>query len=398
MNRFLATTTLLCGLWSTAASAANYQIFELGTLGGGTSFALDVNENRQVTGNSQEPLAEPAPRLNAFYWDQSSSMSNVGVLSGSNNFSRGYAINDAGVIVGESDNNSSRAFVYNSGAMVGLTRLAGDNDRGVAHSVNNSGVIVGISSNGSVSRATKWLFDGSTYVPSDLGTVAGTTAATGRAWDVNDSGVAVGLSSNAAGTSQATMWNDLSAANLGSLGDGAQFSQAYAVNEANIAVGASLTGQTVGELIGTSSTTSVTRAFVWQSGAISELSPLNLYTAINNGPTTNYHSVAMDVNGAGLIVGNSQRIAGAAAVATLWKNGQAIDLNAMLPAGSGWTLLSAEGINDRGDIVGYGSFGGQTRAFLMTVPEPTTLVGAVVGMLGIAIRRRSVVKLQRQKA
>ena len=43
---------------------------------------------------------------------------------------------------------------------------------------------------------------------------------------------------------------------------------------------------------------------------------------------------------------------------------------AALPAGSGWNLRSAEGINADGAIVGYGTFGGNTRAFLLTpVPE-----------------------------
>jgi hypothetical protein len=81
-----------------------------------------------------------------------------------------------------------------------------------------------------------------------------------------------------------------------------------------------------------------------------------------------------------LVVGNSQRIAGSPAVATLWKNGQPINLNALVPAGSGWDLRSAEGINDRGDIVGFGVFGGQSRAFMLTVPEPGAL-----GLLSVAV-------------
>jgi hypothetical protein len=38
------------------------------------------------------------------------------------------------------------------------------------------------------------------------------------------------------------------------------------------------------------------------------------------------------------------------------------DLTMLLPAGSGWTLEAASGINDRGQIVGNGSNG----AFLLT--------------------------------
>jgi probable HAF family extracellular repeat protein len=265
--------------------------------------------------------------------------------------------------------------------MSGLTRLAGDNDNGVAHDINNAGVIVGISNNGTVSRPTKWTHNGTAYVPADLGTVAGMPSSTGRAWAINQNGVAAGLSTNAAGTSQATLWNGGTITNLTSLGDGTRFSQAMGLNDVNVVVGSSSTGQTVGDLTGNGSTTSITRAFVWQGGVISELSPANLYTPVNNGPTTNYHSVAVDINNAGLVVGNSQRISGSAAVATLWENGMAMDLNTLIPADGGWTLLSAEGINAGGDIVGFGTLGGATHAYLLTpVPEPSTWLLLLTGM------------------
>ncbi|HMO27216.1 MAG TPA: hypothetical protein PKB10_13215, partial [Tepidisphaeraceae bacterium] len=325
-----------------------------------------------------------APRLNAYLWSPPGGpMQNIGTLPGSNNFSRGYAINDFGVIVGESDNNTSRAFRWDGVNMTGLTRLAGDNDRGVAHDINNAGVIVGISSNGTVSRATRW----TNGVAEDLGTIAGTTTATGRAWAINQNGAIAGLSTNASGTSQATLWNNGVITNLGSLGDGTRFGQAYGLNNSLVVVGATSTGQTVGQLIGTSSTTGITRAFRWENGTMTELEPFNLYSPTNTGSDTNYHSVANDINDDGLIVGKSERVLGSAAVATLWENGVPIDLNTLIAPGSGWMLRSAEGINDAGDIVGFGTFNGQTRAFLLTVPEPGVL-SLVVGAGFLALRRR----------
>ena len=53
--------------------------------------------------------------------------------------------------------------------------------------------------------------------------------------------------------------------------------------------------------------------------------------------------------------------------ATLWRAGMAIDLNMLLPAGSGWMLLDARDINDSGVVVGYGILDGLTQAFSMVV-------------------------------
>ena len=46
------------------------------------------------------------------------------------------------------------------------------------------------------------------------------------------------------------------------------------------------------------------------------------------------------------------------------------DLNAFLPAGSGWTLKEARAINNRGQIIGSGKLHEQEHMFLLT---PVTL-------------------------
>jgi hypothetical protein len=69
------------------------------------------------------------------------------------------------------------------------------------------------------------------------------------------------------------------------------------------------------------------------------------------------------------------------------------DLNDLIPAGSGWLLKSAWGINDAGWITGDGTVNGQDHAYLLTpvgVPEPSSLLlagGALAG--GWAVRRRA---------
>jgi probable HAF family extracellular repeat protein len=46
------------------------------------------------------------------------------------------------------------------------------------------------------------------------------------------------------------------------------------------------------------------------------------------------------------------------------------DLNDLISPDSGWTLCEAGGINDSGQIVGYGEIGGNTHAFN---PYPRTI-------------------------
>ncbi len=82
--------------------------------------------------------------------------------------------------------------------------------------------------------------------------------------------------------------------------------------------------------------------------------------------------------------------------AFLYGDGVLVDLNSLLPPGSGWVLGQATGINDSGQIVGEGIINGQTHGFLLSpsaqpsVPEPGTLallVTAFSGLLAYGWRR-----------
>jgi probable HAF family extracellular repeat protein len=74
-------------------------------------------------------------------------------------------------------------------------------------------------------------------------------------------------------------------------------------------------------------------------------------------------------------VGESNSATGDSAFLWTSKSGMQ-DLNNLLDAsGNGWALKQADGINDRGQIVGYGVHNGVTHGFLLTpTPEPSTLV------------------------
>src|SRR5205807_747160 len=86
--------------------------------------------------------------------------------------------------------------------------------------------------------------------------------------------------------------------------------------------------------------------------------------------------------------------------------GGMIDLNTLVTSGgSGWLLLSADGINDNGQIVGEGIVGDTQHAFLLTpdqsataVPEPSSLAIWGLAALGLVIgsvRRRTPLKAAR---
>jgi probable HAF family extracellular repeat protein len=52
--------------------------------------------------------------------------------------------------------------------------------------------------------------------------------------------------------------------------------------------------------------------------------------------------------------------------AIVWVDNVPVDLNRLIPKGSGWYLQSAESQNDAGQIAGYGVIHGETHAFLAT--------------------------------
>ena len=101
------------------------------------------------------------------------------------------------------------------------------------------------------------------------------------------------------------------------------------------------------------------------------------------------------INASGTAVGFSQN-GGCATVGGLWDwngNGYDVyDINSLVVNLGGWDLFAPQGINDAGQIVGFGfdEFGVNRGWLLEAVPEPGTwamLIGGF-GMVGAAARRR----------
>jgi len=51
--------------------------------------------------------------------------------------------------------------------------------------------------------------------------------------------------------------------------------------------------------------------------------------------------------------------------AIVWEGKVPVDLNTLIPADSGWYLQSTASVNNLGEIVGWGTIGGNTHAFLL---------------------------------
>lgn len=100
-------------------------------------------------------------------------------------------------------------------------------------------------------------------------------------------------------------------------------------------------------------------AALWQNGNVT------------NPDTTGNFSAAYGINDLGTVVGFVWTNSGGeytSGHAVLWQSTNAYDLNAYIPTNSGWVLLGAGAINNKGQIVGVGSRTNEVgaRSFLLT--------------------------------
>jgi probable HAF family extracellular repeat protein len=200
----------------------------------------------------------------------------------------------------------------------------------------------------------------------DLGTLGGLTSS---ACDINELGQVVGRANDPSGANLAFLWQDGLMQNLGTLGR--EDSGAEAINA-------------LGQVVGYSVTPSEQpHGFLWLPAPA-----FGMPAGMHDLDTPGLSSFAYDINMSGQVVGRWYTSPSSEdSHAFLWENGAVYDLNMLVSDGSGWLLNVATGVNDLGQIVGAGTYGGKTRAYLLTpVPEPSML-GAVGVALLVVMRR-----------
>lgn len=327
-------------LAATASGVTQYTITDLGALGGDWSAAKGINDHGQIVG-----CAETADGVkHAFLW-QGGTMVNVGLPG--EYASCAHDINESGQVVGDhwTAEGVGSAFLLDNGT----TTLLGTGE-GVfsqARAINASRQIVGWVDNPHGSQDAFLWQDG---VMTVLGVLGGGGT---EAYGINDSGWIVGTAIAPAAWWHACLWLPEapdSPIDLGTLGG--SFSRAHDINSAGQVIGGAYV---VGD---------VQHAFLWEDGTMHDLGV----------------PWAKGINDLGQVLGSSK----------LWENGVECNLNDLIPAGCGWTVVDAVDVNNAGQIVGYGiNPDGASHAFLLTpIPEPSVLALAAPALFGLLRKLR----------
>lgn len=343
-------------LATAGASAQTYTVTDLGSLGPYDTFAFGINDASQVTGYSYLMTRSAGPVRHAFLW-QNSQMQDLGAWI-PDGYSWATDINEAGQVCGFAQTASTyHAFLYKDGSMQDLGWV------GEARGISDFAQVVGYwLDSGGLVKASFW--SQSTGFQDLTGLTGGTQ---GLAQDINDHAQVVGwahgpLCGPFIGP-RPTLWElrngSWTATDLGTFG-GACYGHANAINQS-------------GQIVGDSGFVQTT-AILWQKG------PSGAWTLQNLGTLGGGTGAGQAINNRGQIVGDSQ-IANGVQHAFLWQCGAMIDLNSRIPTGTGWVLTSAQGINDLGEITGYGTLNGGSfyHSFLLK-PSSTSCCGAVVAV------------------
>jgi probable HAF family extracellular repeat protein len=329
-----------------ASAQARYSVTDLAPLTAPDWTADNQNANIGINNNGQVAAYGPSAsgRTHAFIYS-GGTLTDLSALSPTV-ASLGYAINSSGQVAGFA---GTGAALFSDGTTTSISSLL-NAYFSYAYGISDNGLVVGYAGTKPNNYHHAFLYSAGTVT--DLGTFP--EGSLSHAYGVNTNGQVVGYADTASGT-HAFVYSNGVMSDLGTM-TGSGFSEAIAINNK-------------GQIAGYSSAPpgGATKAFLYSNGVMQNL----------GAPPGAWATRAMAINNNGQIVGVSYTT-NATNRAFLFNDGVIVDLNTLLPSGSGWTLLVAEGINDSGQIVGCGiSPLGKTNAFLLTplaLPNPRPLL------------------------
>ena len=361
------TASLLIAVACPAQSAPLYVATDLGLLNSDDQFSqgFGLNNYGQVAGFSLNSQAIP----HVFLWTPTVANGVSGVLSDlglcSSGFDGGFKLNSYGQlqfnrgVTTPSFGVQSHAFLWTpfapntiAGSAVDLLTLNGADGASYGYGINDNGAVVGSSYPGPCFIWTPASPHGVTGTMTDFGN----RSSSGVAFAVNDSGKVAG-SVGVTFFSYPILHAGLSAYTSGDIiGPGPRVDQndqtysgtGYAINAA---------GHVAGDAVFPN--------------------PNSLRPFLSTGGT-NLTDIAADGHAAA--INNRDQIVGDVNNnAFLFANGTNYNLLSLLDPSSGWNqLVTARAINDRGQIVGYGSRNGDLRAYLLTPIELVVRITSIV--------------------
>ena len=296
---------------------------DIGTLGGNSSYALQINDSGDVVGWSY--LADNIT-VHAFTWTPIGGIVDVGTLTGGC-CSQCQAINSSGNLAGDAIDSAGyqTPFYWSSGTgMLSMGVFTG-NQLNYGFGINNLNQVTGQVYSGEVVNAFLWEPPGP-FMP--LGHLPGGLHSVGTA--INNNTVIVGTASLADGSFTGMMWSAGTMHDIGLLPGGTS-TAAEAINDSNQVVGWGFTN---------SARTKTSAFYFTMSGGHHLLATL--------GGNQTY---AWGISQKGFIAGHSQLTGDTATHAVLWDSytSTPTDLGT-LPGG---TNSYARGLNNAIQVVGY---------------------------------------------
>ena len=283
-------------------------------------------------------------------------------LSGSGD-SLAHALNDNGMVVGQSYNTSTtqlESVIWNNGVIQSL------GVSGIARGVNNSGIVVGETGSGSLVTPDGYAYSwNSTDGITNLGTLGGTYSG---AFDINESGVITGHSwipGEGVLASHGFVYKDGVMSDLGTISEPLGYARGEGINDA-------------GEIVGRASVSLFGNSdkflTYWEADGT-----LNQYI----GPGT--YSTGVQINNNGLIVGSARTATGGNTIfASAWD----LDGNITFLDDFGGDQSKAWSVNDAGVIVGFARDGvgaSTNRAFVSYDGVSITDLNTLVNLDGTAL-------------